>query len=212
MSWDQVELRKGLWPCSYYLVWPYFFRLVRPRGVHTHTYTHTHTHTRTHTCTCMHTFKQGHNYTGKWVQVHTLGGMEGRKSKRKLLPKRKMMGPLETQFTHRFRNHKKFYDVKMDQVCNTNTGVVSCTLCKHTQTQSNYELYEFVSVIEIYINFFSFLKNSLSFLICLQWTSYSPDKQHFFIAIENSGNCPLWISHTWSPERLLTNLSLSTFV
>uniref|UniRef100_A0A8C4PS88 Uncharacterized protein n=1 Tax=Equus asinus TaxID=9793 RepID=A0A8C4PS88_EQUAS len=54
--------------------------------------------------------------------------MEGRKSKRKLVPKRKMMGPLETQFTHRFRNHKKFYDVKMDQVCNTNTGVVSCTL------------------------------------------------------------------------------------
>ncbi|TEA23694.1 hypothetical protein DBR06_SOUSAS3810033, partial [Sousa chinensis] len=32
-------------------------------------------------------------------------------------------------WTWPFYNHKKSYDMKMDQVCSTNTGVISCMVC-----------------------------------------------------------------------------------
>ncbi|CAI8012862.1 Transcription elongation factor 1 homolog [Geodia barretti] len=53
--------------------------------------------------------------------------MGRRKSKRKAPPKKRMTGPLDTQFTCPFCNHEKSCEVKLDR--QRNTGLITCRVC-----------------------------------------------------------------------------------
>lgn len=53
--------------------------------------------------------------------------MGRRTPKRKLRPKKKLTGTLETQFTCPFCNHEKSCEVKMDRA--RKTAVISCMVC-----------------------------------------------------------------------------------
>ncbi|CAI8012861.1 Transcription elongation factor 1 homolog [Geodia barretti] len=63
--------------------------------------------------------------------------MGRRKSKRKAPPKKRMTGPLDTQFTCPFCNHEKSCEVKLDR--QRNTGLITCRVClEDFQTPINY--------------------------------------------------------------------------
>ena len=76
--------------------------------------------------------------------------MGKRKVKRKPAPKRKMIEPLDTQFSCPFCNHEKSCYVKLDH--ERKTGSIRCRICGEEFNTPITDLYEAVDVYNDWID------------------------------------------------------------